>query len=358
LALWFSLAALAKETAILAPLALFGWEVLGLYRRPSWAFFFPPAERRLKSLVLLVPVIPLATWFAYHFGKTGFLFGNPEFLRYNVTATLNPLRIPIALALRIWQLFGYFGIYLLTLGGLLAMRRPALVVNGEAHPRIALWIQGSLLAVLIAYMIFMSVVGGAILARYMLPVVPLVILVMVSTIWRRVRYWRVVLTLIAVAFVAGLFSNPPYGFAIEDNLAYRDYVMMHAEAGRFLTLRYPRARVLTAWPASDELSRPWLGYVTRGFPVVRVEDFTPAQIGVAAAARNQFDLALVFSTKYQPARPLLEDWTPWQKVKEKYFGYHRDSPPEEIAVQLGGRVVFQKNTDGQWVAVIALDKNN
>jgi hypothetical protein len=358
LALWFSLAALAKETAILAPLALFGWEVLGLYRRPSWAFFFPPAERRLKSLVLLVPVIPLAAWFAYHYGKTGFLFGNPEFLRYNVTATLNPLRIPIALALRIWQLFGYFGIYLLTLGGLLAMRRPALVVNGEAHPRIALWIQGSLLAVLIAYMIFMSVVGGAILARYMLPVVPLVILVMVSTIWRRVRYWRVVLTLIAVAFVAGLFSNPPYGFAIEDNLAYRDYVMMHAEAGRFLTLRYPRARVLTAWPASDELSRPWLGYVTRGFPVVRVEDFTPAQIGVAAAARNQFDLALVFSTKYQPARPLLEDWTPWQKVKEKYFGYHRDSPPEEIAVQLGGRVVFQKNTDGQWVAVIALDKNN
>src|SRR5437588_1383556 len=28
-ALWFSLAALAKETAILAPLALFGWELLG-----------------------------------------------------------------------------------------------------------------------------------------------------------------------------------------------------------------------------------------------------------------------------------------------------------------------------------------
>ena len=32
---WFSLAALAKETAILAPLALLGWELLGYFIRPS-----------------------------------------------------------------------------------------------------------------------------------------------------------------------------------------------------------------------------------------------------------------------------------------------------------------------------------
>jgi hypothetical protein len=202
----------------------------------------------------------------------------------------------------------------------------------------------------------MSVVGGAVLARYMLPVVPLVILVMVSTIWRRVRYWRLAVILVAIAFVAGLFTNPPYGFAIEDNLAYRDCVMMHAQAGRFLALRYPHARVLTAWPASDELSRPWLGYVSKPFPVVRIEDFTPSQVAIAAAASNQFDVAFVFSTKYQPTRPLLEDWLPWQRIKEKYFGYHRDLVPEEIAAQLGGKVVFQKNSDGQWVAVIGWER--
>jgi hypothetical protein len=122
-------------------------------------------------------------------------------------------------------------------------------------------------------------------------------------------------------------------------------------------LRYPRARVLTAWPASDELSRPWLGYLSKGFPIVRLEDFTSAQIARAAAANNQFDVAFVFSTKYQPTRPLLEDWLPWQRLKEKYFGYHHDLPPEDIAAQLGGRVVFQKNSDGQWVAVIAREGN-
>src|SRR5882757_3029258 len=213
--LWFTLAALAKETAILAPLALFFWELLGRFLRPRWPQIFPPADRRSVSFVLLVPVLPLACWYAFHYAKTGFLFGNPEFLRYNVTATLNPLRIPLALCLRLWQIFGYFGLYLLTVGGMLAMRRPALASKGDPRPRIPIWIQFSFLAVLSAYLGFMSVVGGAVLARYLLSVVPLVILVLVSTLWRRVRYWRMVVALVAIAFVAGLFTNPPYGFAIE-----------------------------------------------------------------------------------------------------------------------------------------------
>ena len=356
LAWWFSLAALTKETAILAPLALFAWELSARWFPVRWADFVPPAGRRLRPLFLLVPLLPLACWYAYHYAKTGFLFGNPEFLRYNVTATLDPLRIPLAMALRFWQVFGYFGMYLLTVAGMLAMRRSPLAGKGEARPRIALWMQMAFLSVLSAYVVFMSVVGGAVLARYMLPVVPLAMLVMVSTLWRRVRYWRLVVALVAIAFVAGLFTNPQYGFSIEDNLAYRDYVILHAQAGRFLALRYPRARVLTAWPASDELSRPWLGYVSHPFPVVRIEDFTPGQVAIAAASANQFDVALAFSTKYQPAHPLLEDWASWRALKEKYFGYHRDLPPEEIAQRLGGRVVFQKPSDGQWVAVIALER--
>ena len=235
-----------------------------------WTSIAVPAGRRTR---LFVPSdctrAPLACWYAYHYAKTGFLFGNPEFLRYNLTATLSPLRIPFALGLRLWQTFGYLGLYLVTVAGLLAMRRPPLRQDGDERPRIAIWMQMAFLAVVAAYVVFMSVVGGAVLARYMLPVVPLVILVMVSTLWRRVRYWRVVAGVIGIAFVGGLFTNPPYGFSLEDNLAYRDFVVMHAEAGRFLALRYPRVRVLTAWPASDELSRPWLGYVTHPFPVVR-----------------------------------------------------------------------------------------
>ena len=133
--LWFSLAALAKETAILAPLAVFGFELGGFLVRRCWSetpegelkTFLPPTGRQRHILYLTLPVVPLAGWYAYHYLKTGFLLGNPEFYRYNVVETFNPLRIPLAFALRLWQVFGYFGLYLLTSAGLLAMLRPAQV---------------------------------------------------------------------------------------------------------------------------------------------------------------------------------------------------------------------------------------
>ena len=382
----FAAAALAKETAILAPLALFGWELLaylmqrrwqqarvetGALARPSraelgsyrpeethWKEFLPPEHRRTSWPHLLLPVVPLASWYAYHYAKTGFLLGNPEFFRYNVAATLNLLRVPLAFGMRLWQLFGYFGLYLLTLAALLAMLRPPQMEHAAARPRIPLWIQAAFLSVLLAYLAFMSAVGGAVLARYMLPVVPLVILALVSTLWRRARYWKLIVGAVVIAFVAGLFSNPPYGFTLEDNLAYRDCIVLHAEASRFLAMRYSGERVLTAWPASDELTRPWLGYINANQPfrVLRIEDFSAAQIDVAAKARGRFDVALVFSTKYQPPHPLLENWHAWQRIKEKFFGYHRDLPPEEIAQRLGGTIAYSKEQNGQWIAVIAVDR--
>jgi hypothetical protein len=203
----------------------------------------------------------------------------------------------------------------------------------------------------------MSVVGGAALARYMLPVVPLAMLVLISTLWRRVRYWILVVGAVTILFVAGLFTNPPYGFSLEDNLAYRDFVVMHAEASRFLAMRYSGARVLTAWPASDELTQPWLGYVALPFPVVRAENFTPAEITRASTDPGQFDVAFVFSTKFQPAHQMFEDWGAWQRIKERFFGYHRDLRPEEIAERLGGTVVFHKEQKGQWIAVVAMGRD-
>jgi hypothetical protein len=131
---------------------------------------------------------------------------------------------------------------------------------------------------------------------------------------------------------------------------------MHAEAGRFLAMRYPNAVALTAWPAADELERPWLGYVTRPFRVLRIEDFTTEQIDIARSRRAQFDVAYVFSTKYEPPHPLLDNWETWRKIKEEYFGYHRDLLPEEIAARLGGAIVYHKLQNGLWIAIIDLSQ--
>jgi 4-amino-4-deoxy-L-arabinose transferase-like glycosyltransferase len=346
---WFSLAVLAKETAILAPLALYGWELFGL-------LFKLKDRKKRPSNPLLLPLVPLALWYAFHYTRTGFVFGNPEFFRYNVKATIQPLRIVLALALRLWQVVGYLNLSFLTLAGLLAMWLPPLSDEGEERQRISLAVQFSFLAVITVYVMVMAVVGGAVLARYMLPVVPLVILLFVSTLRRRVRLWRSVVAIVVVAFVAALFVNPPYGFSIEDNLAYRDYILLHQHAEDFVVARYPMARVLTAWPASDELTRPYLGYVTRPMRVFRIEDFTVEQLMSASDLRSNFDVALVFSTKYEAAHPWFERWRQWQQWKTEFFGYHRDIPPAAAAQILGGRLVYSDSRDGQWVGVIEMEQ--
>jgi len=302
--------------------------------------------------------LPLTAWYAYHYSQTGLVFGNPEFFRYNVESTLQPLRIVLACFIRLWQTFGYLHLLFLTLAALFAMKLPPLQRRNEGgnrdRPRIALPTQLAMLAVIVTYVLAMAVVGGAELARYMLPVVPLVILIAVSTLWRRVRWWRAVVAIIALSFVAGWFVNPPYGFAPEDNLAYVDYIRLHQHAEDFLEARHPMARVLTAWPASDELTRPYLGYVTRPMQVVRIEHFALEELLAAADLRSDFEVALVFSTKYEPAHPLLENSRVWQAWKTRFFGYHRDTAPAAAAQILGGTLVYTEARNGQWIGVIKM----
>jgi hypothetical protein len=374
-AVWFSMAALAKETAILAPLALFIWEILRStflqkfeaanshagaeqpMREPEAGSERPTGLVSARLLAgLLVPLLPLVAWYAYHYSQTGFVFGNPEYFRYNVAATLSFERFLLALGLRLWQAFGYLHLWVLTLAMLLAMFLPARDDDGITRRRIAIPVQVAFLVVLVAYVIALALIGGAVLARYLLPVIPLVIIVAVSTLRRRVRMWPAAIGVVVFAFVVAWFWNPPYGFSPEDNLAYRDYVLLHEDGETFLEARYPMARVLTAWPASDELTRPWLGYITRPMRVVRIEDFSADEVFSAADFRANFDVALVFSTKYEPARPLLAHWKRWEELKTRFFGFHRDLPPAAVARILGGRIVFSEARKGQWVAVVEMER--
>ena len=362
-AIWFSLAVLAKETAILAPAGLACWEILRSVA-PRWGLLQglwldsssePRSNSSKRILPLLSPLLPLALWYAYHYARTGYVFGNPEFFRYNVASTLNPVRFLLALVLRLWQAFGYMHLWLLTLAMLLAMLWPPVKDDGVERERIAIPVQMIFLVVVKVYVVAMALIGGAVLARYMLPAVPLVIIVGVSTLHRRLRDWTVAVAVVAIAFVAAWFWNPPYGFSPEDNLAYRDYIVLHQNGERFLEARYPMAHALTAWPASDELARPWLGYVTRPVQVVRIEDFSLDEVLSAADFRSHFEVALVFSTKYEPARPLLDRWAKWTELKRRFFGYHRDLPPAAAAQILGGHIVFSEERKGQWVAVIEME---
>ena len=353
---WFSLAVLTKETAVLVPVALLCWEIVASRISRTFHREITFREPNRASLLLLVPLVALGLWYAFHYWRTGYVFGNPEFFRYNVQATMNPLRILIALATRLWQATGYLHLWVLTLLMAWAMTRPPLRDRDSERPKIRVPVQLVFGVVILTFAIALAIVGGAVLARYMLTAVPLVIVLSVSTLWRRIRAWRWLIAVVSIAFIAGWFLNPPYGFSPEDNLAYRDFIQMHVDAEDFLEQRFPSAHVLTAWPASDEITQPYLGYVTRPMRVVRIEDFTIEQMMSAAEARSQFDVALVFSTKYEPAHPLLTHSHAWERVKTRLFGYHRDLPPQIAAQLLGGHIVFTEVRNGLWIAVIQLER--
>ena len=367
--LWFSLAALTKETSILAPIALAGWEIIGVLSTNSslrnlWLARDIERSGQRKNLgsaqrivSLLLPALPLAAWYGYHYGHTGYVFGNPEFFRYNVAATLSPIRFILALAMRLWQISGYLHLWLLTSAMLLAMwMLPPLHDSTTERPRISIPVQMIFYVVVLTYSLAMSLIGGAVLARYMLPAVPLVIILSVSTLWRRLKFWPAAVALVALAFVVAWFWNPRYGFSPEDNLAYRDYIVLHEDGERFLEARYPMARVLTAWPGSDELTRPWLGYMTRPMSVVRIEDFSLDEVLSAAEFRANYEVALIFSTKYEPGFARSDRWRIWTQWKTRFFGFHRDVPPAAAAQILGGHMVFSEQRQGQWIAVIEIEK--
>jgi hypothetical protein len=355
---FFSLAAVAKETAIVTPLALLGWELLC----PAISRAFPRAteicfarDKSLRLLLLICP-IPLMLWFAYHHHRTGFYLGNPYYLRYNLQATLTPLRIALAVLIRLWHVFGYLNLFLLTFGALAAMTHtPLREPDGTTRPRIAIDVQVVFLVVLTANVLTNSALGGAVLARYMLPVVPLVILVCVSTMWRRIRQWTWWIAFTCAAFVVQLFVLPPYRIAPEDTLLYRDYVIVHKQAADELARRHPNARVLTAWAASDELKYPFLGYVKQPFDVVHIDNFSEPEIERAAHAGGQFDIAYLFSTKWEPPHPWFAGPFFGKRTEERFFDYHQDLSPEAAAGILGGRVLMYENRNNEWVALIAIE---
>jgi hypothetical protein len=343
----FSLAVLCKETAVITPLALSVWEILD---RDSG----PPRERIPRAAIYLVPLLPLLGWLAYHHHLTGRIFGSAEFYQYNVNQTVNPLRFILAVGLRLWNLLGAMNMLALTAATAVAMFFPPVVDRDGERKRIAIPIQLQFAMIMLAHVLAFSLLGGAVLTRYLLPVYPLVIMIGMSTLYRRILRWQWAAAGIIILFVLGLFFDPPYRIAPEDNLRYRDFVQLHYGAARFLERHERDATILTAWPAQDELTKPYLGYVSRPFTIVSLRDFTVEQVMKARQTRGQYQVAYLFSTKYESGSWLRPKF--WERWNRQYFDYHQDVAPEVAAELLGGRIVYLARRKAEWVAIVEIDQ--
>ena len=347
-AVLFSLAALSKETAIVTPLALCALEVFeGLRQRRNSAW---NPERWTRVIATAAPVAPLLLWYAYHHHQTGFAFGNPEFLRYNATANLSAYRIALALWHRLLHLAFHMNMFVASLLTAATLLMPVLPHRRLARPGSPAELAISV--VIGANLVAFSILGGALLTRYLLPLYPLYLLLCV-TVWRRhTRAWPAITAVTGAAFVAGIFINPPYAFAPEDNLTYRDMIVLHQEAIGRIARQFPHAVVLTAWPADAELERPELGYTRTPIRALSLRNFSPGEMARAAAEPGAFDTALLFSTKWAPPPGAADLGRRNVSADTRFFDFHRDLEPDEAAALLHGTVAWQDRRRGEWAAIL------
>jgi 4-amino-4-deoxy-L-arabinose transferase-like glycosyltransferase len=347
----FCLAVLSKETAVITPLAFAIWEILS-HRDGS------VRSRFQRAAISLIPVLPLLIWLLYHHHVTGRFFGNADFYQYNVTQTLSPLRFVLALVQRVWHIFGTINMLALTAATAVAMFFPPVAdFSGDStvvRPRIAIPVQLQFGLIMLAHLLAFSLLGGALLTRYLLPVYPLVIMIGMSTLHRRISRWEWPAALMVIVFVLGLFFDPPYRFAPEDNLTYKEFVDLHFKAAKFLEQHEQNATILTAWPATDELTRPYLGYVKQSFPFAQVQDFTVEEMIKARQMRSKYQVAYLFSTKVD-VPPMVRSEL-WEKLNRRFFGSHVDVSPELAAEFLHGKIVFLARSKAEWVAILEMDQ--
>lgn len=317
-------ACLMKETAAIVPLAL----------------LLLPSRRNAR---LLLPLGAVASWFLYFHHVTGFWLGSPDYWAYNVAqAAFSPGRIGLALLRRLWQLAFYDGVGALTVLALVSCWR----CKQRRMP--TAW-----MAVIAAYVLAHAVVGGAVLARYLLPALALwivwcteQILALPRRSGSRAANSGVLVAACAAVLVASWFWNPPYPFPYEDNLAYAQFVRLHQAAALALEAAPPPGPVWTAWPASDEISRPELGYVSRPLAVHEIQNFTPASLdGIEAKP----DALLLFSRVFRPQH----DWSAavpwWRNAAARFFGYAAAAAPEAWMGKFDLKPVWQLSADGQWI---------
>ncbi len=324
-ALVSTLLVLVKETGIIAP-ALFGW---WLWRE----------GRRREALWFVAPVVPLLAWLAALDRATGRLFGNAAFTQYNVWYPLHPVRLPLALLRRLYYLFIGTGHWIGTIAVILALR--------EARTfRTRAWrIAGLLVA---WHVLLVSALGGAVLERYLVPVLPILYTAFTAALWRYGMRWRTICTgALCAALIAGNFVNPPYPFPLENNLAFVDFVGLQAEAAGYLEAHTPDGKIATMFPMASALRRPEFGYVRHRLHVQEIYDFSARN--VAPLAHEDVAALVLYSVAWDPL-DLMEN-ARWVAFIKQYYGYEPPVSEPEIGVLLGAHCVARWTRRGQWIEI-------
>lgn len=320
---------LAKDTGAILPLIF----IAVLWRDPA---------RRRYAAYYAAPFAALAVWFLALWRTTGHLFGDPGYTHYNVAYALNPVRASVTILRRFYYLFVDDFRFVGTLAIVAAWRRRRLYATRGWR---IVW------CFVAAHVLLVSLLGGAALERYLLPVLPLVYIAMGAALQSLRPRWRYAgIAALAAGLLAGLFVNPPFPFPYENNLALVDFVELHRAAARFLEQAYPAKTIYTAWPLTQALRNPAFGYVDRPMNAQETSDLRVSTLEALQAP--SLDVLVLYSRTWEPDWGVLQ-WAPVREFLSRYYEYQRQMTPAEVRRRFGLVPVRRWSRRGQWVEVFA-----
>jgi hypothetical protein len=316
---------LVKETAISTPMVFAAW-LWFREKRVGQAFYF------------LAPAVALGLWLVELHHATGHWLGNEEFVRFNVSQSLAFKHIAYAIGYRIYELFLSNGHFL----GAAALIAGWRLLRGKE------WTIASLVA--IAQTAVVTLLGGAVLDRYMLPVLPILYaaFAVAASAWQRNVRLGVQAAMVTL-FVVGWFWNPPVPFPYENNLAMVDFVRLQQAAAGYLEDHAAGQRIAAAWPFSEAVVNPEFGYVRRPLNLtvrtggVRLSNLTQLN-------PKDFDVLVLFSADWSGKGWLL-DLHAIRSLVHSFLDPNINATADEIRATLGFVPVLRWTRGGQWIEI-------
>lgn len=325
---------LVKETGIVVPALLAGW------------ILFEPGGRseRLRALWFALPLPGLAIWLLALHHATGHWFGNAAFTAYNVREPLQPVRFLLAFTRRLYYLFIGTGHIIGTLALVWAFRRMPLL-------RYRAWrIAGSFV---LAQLLVVSALGGAVLERYILPALPVIYVAFaVSLSALRPPLRQITLAALVVCLVSGNFVNPLYPFPFENNLAFASFVGLEESAADMVEQRglgLPGGgQIATAFPVADALRNPDFGFVHTKRNITEMTGFTRPEIEKLKGRAP--DIIVVYRRTWDPLHLL--DNPKISGFLARHYGYTPEMRADEIASALSMHVARRWTRRGLTMAFL------
>jgi hypothetical protein len=320
-----TLLVLCKESSLAVPL-VFG----------CWVLIY---ERRVKpALLFFIPAAAVALWLVVLHGATGHWLGNAEFTHYNIWFQLHPVRLPVTIARRLfylfvdnWQLVGTIAIVYAWRNSTVFLTKPWALVA----------------CVVTVQTLVVSVLGGAALERYLMPVIPFFYIAVGTALTVIYGSMRVAIPAVMCAgLLSAIVINSPLAYPYENNGAVVAFVHLQQRAAEYCERELKGKTIASAWPFPDALRRPEFGYVQHPLKVRGLDNFDPETVSAVA---GQVDVLVVYSRTWEPKWGVLR--YPWiREFLTAYYFYKPQITPEQIE-KLGLAPVARWDEGGQWIEV-------